>query len=353
MIKRRAMMRIKRIRALVSIAALAVFLFFIPISCIGCSTVFGFSSWESPKTLSLVSYNTQTFFDAIEDGQEFNGFKGSKSRWSPERYKVRLNRLREALMIATEALTGDINSLPDILILQEIEGERVINDFCRQLSRKENYNYAVITPIEKNAAFTTALLSKLPILDVFIHRLHTEKESVRPLCEVWINIGSEEYPEPLVVFSTHWKSKLGKNTAEIRRMQEKQVFQKIQELKKTNPDIHYVICGDFNQPLEEFDLLTELPNSWNRCEYLRALSVNAQPGGSFCYKGNWQAIDHIFYSENLSDNKGLDIEHFAVIAIPPLITSAGKPNAYSVFSGKGYSDHLPIGVRLKKYNSEE
>lgn len=36
------------------------------------------------EPITLVTYNTQTFFDAVEDGTEFKEYKGSKSRWTDQ-----------------------------------------------------------------------------------------------------------------------------------------------------------------------------------------------------------------------------------------------------------------------------
>ena len=37
------------------------------------------------ESITLVTYNTQTFFDAVEDGTEFKEYKGSKSRWTNQK----------------------------------------------------------------------------------------------------------------------------------------------------------------------------------------------------------------------------------------------------------------------------
>ena len=311
------------------------------------------------EPITLVTYNTQTFFDAVEDGTEFKEYKGSKSRWTAQKYKARLERLKGTIFAAGEKLTGKKDRLPDIVVLQEVESNRVIEDFCKQLPNGENYPYAVCPPHSDKGAFTTVILSKYPVERYFVHRLHTEKKvSLRPLIEVVLNTGNKDKPQLLTVFAVHWKSKTGgSDSAVVRAQQEAQLIKKIQEHRERNPDIPFVVCGDFNQTLEEFNQLSDFPVCWNVSSYRTENEAGAQPNGSYYFKNSWEKIDHIFYesgtsdyevSENASDTGQAYIEPllFFVLYEPPLIED-GKPVRYNVLTGEGYSDHLPLGFRFE------
>lgn len=311
------------------------------------------------EPITLVTYNTQTFFDAVEDGTEFKEYKGSKSRWTAQKYKARLERLKGTIFAAGEKLTGKKDRLPDIVVLQEVESNRVIEDFCKQLPNGENYPYAVCPPHSDKGAFTTVILSKYPVERYFVHRLQTEKKvSLRPLIEVVLNTGSKDKPQLLTVFAVHWKSKTGgSDSAVARAQQEAQLIKKIQEHRERNPDIPFVVCGDFNQTLEEFNQLSDFPVCWNVSSYRTENEAGAQPNGSYYFKNSWEKIDHIFYesgtsdyevSENASDTGQAYIEPllFFVLYEPPLIED-GKPVRYNVLTGEGYSDHLPLGFRFE------
>jgi len=313
------------------------------------------------EPVTLVTYNTQTFFDAIEDGTEFKEYKGSKSRWTERKYRMRLERLKDTLFTTGEKLTGKKDRLPDIVVLQEIENERVVEDFCKQLPDRENYPYAVCPPSSKDA-FTTAILSKYPVERFFIHRLYTEKKvSLRPLTEAVLNTGSKDKPRLLTVFAVHWKSKTGSSdSTSIRTLQEAQLMKKIQEHRRKNPHIPFVVCGDFNQTLEEFNQLNNFTVCWDAEEYREKNEEGAQPDGSYYFKGSWEKIDHIFYesgaggyevSETPPAGGTVAIEPllFFVLYEPPLIED-GKPVRYNVMTGVGYSDHLPLGFRFEIRN---
>ena len=275
-------------------ACIAVGVFFL--QCTRCTPL---TDRQFNEPVTLVTYNTQTFFDAVEDGTEFKEYKGSKSRWTAQKYKARLERLKGTMFTAGEKLTGKKDRLPDIVILQEVESNRVIEDFCKQLPSGENYPYAVCPPHSEKGAFSTVILSKYPVEHYVVHRLQTEKKvSLRPLIEVVLNTGSKE----------------------------------------------------FNQ-------LSDFPVCWNVSSYRTENEAGAQPNGSYYFKNSWEKIDHIFYesgtsdyevSENASDTGQAYIEPllFFVLYEPPLIED-GKPVRYNVLTGEGYSDHLPLGFRFE------
>lgn len=310
------------------------------------------------EPITLVTYNTQTFFDAIEDGSEFKEYKGSKSRWTEQKYRTRLERLKDTMFAAGEKLTGKKDRLPDIVVLQEVENSRVVEDFCKQLPSEENYPYAVCPPASKDA-FTTVILSKYPIEQYFLHRLHIEqKVALRPLTEALLNTGSKDKPRLLTVFSVHWKSKTGgSGSAAIRAQQEAQLIRKITEHREKNPHIPFIVCGDFNQTLEEFNQLNDFPVCWGISSYRAETKEGSQPDGSYYFKNSWEKIDHIFYESNADDYAGTETVPdtgtayiqpllFFVLYEPPLIED-GKPVRYNVLTGKGYSDHLPLGFRFE------
>ena len=334
-------------------ACIAVGVFFL--QCTRCTPL---TDRQFNEPVTLVTYNTQTFFDAIEDGSEFKEYKGSKSRWTEQKYRTRLERLKDTMFAAGEKLTGKKDRLPDIVVLQEVENSRVVEDFCKQLPSEENYPYAVCPPASKDA-FTTVILSKYPIEQYFLHRLHIEqKVALRPLTEALLNTGSKDKPRLLTVFSVHWKSKTGgSGSAAIRAQQEAQLIRKITEHREKNPHIPFIVCGDFNQTLEEFNQLNDFPVCWGISSYRAETKEGSQPDGSYYFKNSWEKIDHIFYEGNADDYAGTETVPdtgtayiqpllFFVLYEPPLIED-GKPVRYNVLTGKGYSDHLPLGFRFE------
>lgn len=353
-------MKRARIYGLLSVTLLVI-ITFLHCACTQCDPI---TENNAQTEITLITYNTQTFFDAIEKGSEFKAFRGSKSRWTAEKYTTRLTRLQDTLFAAGEKLKGQKQRLPDIAVLQEIENESVVQDLSKRFSSSEYYPYALCPP-RSNGAFTTVILSKYPIENFFIHELHTAyKADLRPLIEAVLNIGSETNPQLLTVFAVHWKSKSrnGSASTAIRTMQEEQLAKKLQEHRVKNPHSPFIVCGDFNQPPEEFTLLHTFASCWNIEHYREKTEEGAQPCGSYYFKGRWEKIDHIFYetradisiSTGALDEDAEPTAHthmvikpalFFVLYEPPLIKD-GIPVRYDVLTGKGYSDHLPLCFRF-------
>ncbi len=312
---------------------------------------FWFVNFPSADTqsLTLVSYNAQTFFDSVEDGREFAEFKGSKTRWSAQKYRTRLKRLKEILYTMGKRL-GERQTLPDIVVLQEIENERVLEDFCKILSVHDSYPYVFCTPVNENAPFSTAVLSKYPIEDFRIFTLQTVQDSyaarLRPLTEISINVGNQDEKRLIKLFSVHWKSKRGKNSGTaIRILQEKQLIQKIVDTVD-NTSVPFIACGDFNQSYESFTDMKRFSVCWNVPSYCNAQMTGTQPAGSYYFRNNWEKIDHIFYIDSsTSFSNGINVQKFFVMNDEPFVED-GMPARYDVRTGQGYSDHLPIGIRF-------
>ena len=81
--------------------------------------------------IQIVTFNTQTLFDDVEDGDEFFPFTRAEG-WNSTRYAQRLERLREAVRSSLDA---------DIIFLQEVESDRVLDDLLDQSLRRRGYRY--------------------------------------------------------------------------------------------------------------------------------------------------------------------------------------------------------------------
>lgn len=302
----------------------------------------------------LMEWNAQAFFDATETGSEFKEYRGTKSVWSRGRYSIRLDRLKETLLLAGEKSAMGHNRGPDLVILEEIENAQVLRDLCNRLPRQCAYPYAAFAPPDREAAFGSAILSRYPIRSVTAHSVAGFAEdgsrfgdwaspsiALRPLLDVTVDIGGKQ----LAIFVAHWKSKSGRGeSASIRRAQERLLVARIAALAEERPGVPWIACGDFNQRPEEFTMLGTYANCWT--DWLAACQTARVPGppGSYWYRGNWDAIDHVFLSPEFAAVKGFSLADFRVLAEPPLVGAGGIPARYEVFSGAGYSDHLPLLV---------
>ncbi len=327
------------------------FFFALPALCVLCAvcalSVAGCSGGGLPgdvdrpggDRITVMTYNTQTFFDAIEDGSEFSEFRGSKSLWSAEKYEARLDRLRDVIVLCGGEAGLEADRGPDVVVLEEIENERVLRDLCNRLPRRGLYANAVFVPPDEGSAFGSALLSRYPVESLSVHSVSGSDAVLRPLLEVRLKTGSGS----LVVFAVHWKSKAGSDdTGALRRLQEALLRDRIALLEAAEPVTPYIACGDFNQRLDEFTLMDGIPNCWDGWLERCASGVEDGPAGSYNYQANWEPIDHFFCSPALADGTGTEVTDFAVVSREPLLNAEAIPYRYELFNGQGYSDHLPL-----------
>lgn len=322
---------------------------FIVLSCVvffSCSvnSLSGESESDPDKSvLTFACWNTQTFFDAEVDGVEYDDFK-NLSKWSREKYITRLGRLCEVMT--------SLN--PDIFVLEEIESQSVVQDIANQLSgsdwnRNNTWRYACFAK-ETNSAIGCAVFSKYELSQLKTHSVcvKSQKESqpsMRPVIEVSVIVDEKK----LVIFANHWKSKLGNEDSEIwRDWQEFSCAYNVDACISGDAASVCVLCGDFNRDATEF-LICQ--NGSGKCNTkLRTLGKCVElyspwftdsgslafGTGSYYYNGNWERIDNILVSSNVH------LSAFSARAQIPWAKSNCIPNEYSIYTGEGYSDHLPL-----------
>jgi len=323
------------------------------------------------QRIVVMTYNTQAFFDATTTGSEFAEYRKTGSPWNAERYSARLDRLREVILLAGRSSSAGDRG-PDIVVLQEIENDGVVRDLCNRLPPRCRYPYAAFAPPGDGSAFSSAVLSRFPITTVRSHTVGNVDISLRPLLEVALEVDGV----PLTVFAAHWKSKsgdsdtagsTGSESGAVRAMQEAVLATCIAECESARPRRAWLACGDFNQPLDAFSRLSPAMSCWPLWLGDSANSIDSdkpRPAGSYYFRGKWETIDHIFLSASAqpsapaltpvgvgSSDQGISpfvVSRFFVLAEPPLVGDDFVPVKYELFSGRGYSDHLPLVVELER-----
>lgn len=293
---------------------------------------------DSSSGVSVMNWNLETFFDGEFDGNEYEEFRSGKSGWSREKYKVRLERLASVIR------TLDC----DIIVMEELEKEGQLQDIRNQLAGSFDfsgrYKYGFFAA-EEGASIGCGILSRIPIDDVSVHSLSVSlgksQPSMRPIIKATFSFGEKK----LDLFVNHWKSKSGgAEESEVwRDHQERQLSRLVSDSCAAGRGV--LACGDFNRSIEEF----EYEKSDVANVVLKGGARVHSPWfgddgelseiGSYWYKGAWEYIDN-FFSANA------EIAEFAVCGFGEWCDSEGRPNRYKIYSGDGYSDHLPITCRI-------
>jgi endonuclease/exonuclease/phosphatase family metal-dependent hydrolase len=349
---------------------------------------------EGKKTgsISVMTWNMQALFDGVDDGNEYDEYKASAG-WTPEKYSGRITAISRAI--------GGMNTVPDIIAMQEIESVRVMEDLANSLS---NHGYSC-THFANNPGMSLGLgiLSRLPISESKTHSISIDGDTApRPVLEVRIEKNdSGNQGESFVLFICHWKSKLGSEelTENTRRASARIILRRIRELANEEPAPPVIVLGDLNENYDEFyrrngeaicALLPDDPRSAEltgfyeideddneACTELQKdfiiLSKHKPPkaqyftgepltlyspwtveleNGSYYYKNNWETIDHFLLSSGLFSGSGWEFDNCSVVDYPPFTNSGGHPAAYNPRTGSGLSDHLPLLLFLRWQDAE-
>ena len=318
----------------------------------------GTSASQGDTQITVANWNLQTFFDANKDGCEYKEFQKSAD-WNTQNYKMRLERLCE-FITTTDA---------DIYVFEEMENQGIIYDISNQLSgaghnwnQKKFWNYSVFAK-EEGTAIGIGILSRFALGNIKTHsmdiRIHsTQQPATRYILEAEVTVEKKR----LIILANHWKSKSGgeQETEIWRDWQESILGERVaQLLAQDTPAI--LICGDFNRNAADFvcnlsnqkGFQSEMGNTilrYAHTGYADYIDVNSlwftdsgeytSSKGSYWFDDEWERIDNIMLCG------AVKAVSFTPSAVSPWASAQGYPVAYKLYSGQGWSDHLPLVAKL-------
>jgi endonuclease/exonuclease/phosphatase family metal-dependent hydrolase len=336
------------------------------------------SSGFTERSIILMTWNVHNLFDGKDDGYEYDEFLES-SGWSTEKYLGRINTISAAI--------GSVESKPDIILLQEIESLKILEDLALSMSGGYSWSHFANNP---GAAVGLGIISRFPFLESKVHSITIGGDTIpRPVLEARIDTGEGEF----VLFGCHWKSKLGGDdaTENVRKASARVILRRIRELWETEPNLGVIVAGDLNENYDEFyrrgtNIISALIPDDPYCAELTGclnadsdeitglqkdfivISKNKPPqpvhfpersvvlfspwaggleNGSYFYSNNWETIDHFLISFQFFDNEGLEYETAMIVNNQYFTNASGTPIPYNMRTGSGLSDHLPLLLTLK------
>ncbi|MBN1697561.1 MAG: endonuclease/exonuclease/phosphatase family protein [Spirochaetales bacterium] len=320
------------------------------------------------KDITVMSYNVQTLFDDVDDGTEYPAFDPGSGKWNSNLFAIKLQAVGKVIREA--CLNG-----PDILALQEVENGNTLTMLNTRVLKECGYTWKVLVPAPGSAT-NTAILSRYPILRTHAH--HTGLPALRFILEVEISIDGRI----LYLFNNHWKSHTeGSRVTEPSRREAAYVLkQRVAVILERNPGAAIIVTGDFNENVDEYRERTfsyqtafipsdidvpgdfheksvfltpdtgEAGYSENRLVLYDLWYELPRTGwGSYAYNGRWYTFDHVLLTRGLCDGDGLDYRtgSFSVVKHSFLVDKhTGFPIKWDTSRKKGYSDHLPLLIKV-------
>ncbi len=314
-------------------------------------------------TLVVMTYNVQNLFDPYLDGTEYPEYT-PQGGWSGEGYLLRLERVSQAIVQGCALL-------PDVVVLQEVEHDRVLASLLERHLVARGFQWYAATD-DPASAIQTGVISRLPILSARVHAV----PGSRSVLEVTVDAAGS----PLVILALHAKSrKEGVAETEGQRIELSKVLQSItREILDKDLQAEIMIAGDFNESADaflregglsqtalvpcnahaaqEFAMLGSLllcgtrpsPGNWYSWWLDRTSFISANVDGSYWYKGVWESFDQILLSPGFFNGRLWEYDHGQVGARHLLCNASGYPYTWNLALKEGFSDHLPVYMVLKK-----
>lgn len=301
---------------------------------------------------SVVQLNCENLFDCRHDSlkNDFEFLPNSYKHWTEKRYWNKINNISKEIVAC-----GNYNStwtMPSVITLCEIENDSVIRDLTKRGPLKTlRYNYVATNSLDSRG-IDVALLYNETAFKLLNHRsIRVNKiegmSNTRDIlyCEGVINTGDSMH-----IFVVHSPSRRGgeKVSMPFRMAVASKLCSSIDSIKHKHRNAKIIVSGDFN------DYSNCLPLKKIEESGLLDVSKNAKGLNYSCatykYRGEWNSLDHIFVSLNISIN----LKHCYVVDFPFLLCEDkkyGGKQPFRCYNGAKYSnafsDHLPLVARFE------
>lgn len=320
-------------------------------------------------SLNIMFYNLENLYDTTKDAGindgEFTPF-GAK-RWDCVKYQTKLGNLAN-VFAAVASLPG---GFPAVVGVSEIENDRVLEDLLSQ-RRLQGAGYRYVHYESRDARGVDVALFFRPDLFSLMGSepvklvLRSGREYIgRDILCVWGRLKGEMF----CFYVCHFLSRRAgvAASAGFRRAGAETVRDHAEQMRRRFEGIKVVIMGDMNDTPEDESLSSlllarEHIDRVQEGEYFNPMwAMSRDHLGTSIHNHNWIMFDNIIVSRNLlpaeagyHDAEGLVLDKFdkrywAHVFCRKFMLKNGKPfRSYegNTFSG-GYSDHLPILIRLK------
>ena len=285
-------------------------------------------------SLTIISYNLENLFDCEHDTlkNDSSFLPDGMHHWTYHRYHTKLDRIAQVIVNISgwesAALVG----------LCEVENARCLRDLCYRL-RCFHYKYVHYESPDERGVDVALLYdsTKVNILTSKPLPVILSGDQTRDILYVEALI---EKKDTLHTMVCHLPSMLGGAAAtEWKRQTAKRVIQhQIDSILAVQPNAQILVMGDMNgEPTNDLQHLTNL-----------MLSTDRVGQGTHKYRGIWSCIDQFYVSHALTNKARASIfaPNWLLEEDTKYLDTQPKRTYIGFRYHGGYSDHLPIVLRL-------
>lgn len=278
--------------------------------------------------------------------------------WSEAVYQTKLKRISAVLQA--------MGKLPDILVLEETENRKVVDDLVAEIGAGAFPTIVALDSSDEpiSRGIDVAIVSKFPLLGEPVAHV-VDFGSDADDCGATRDIIEASFALPdgesLTVLGVHFPSQGNPPECRIR------AFQQLSQIKQAKgSDALVLAAGDFNFECSELasPLYARLTSRGNWYVPAVITAGCSAPGSSKFFDGllewnTWSFLDQIIVSPSLSPSQPSDLNWFAdmgsfqtVVVSPEQVmvdeSDDGyvEPRRFDSSNGTGVSDHWPVLIRL-------
>lgn len=318
--------------------------------------VFCLGFGQKKENLYVAFYNVENLFDTIntQGKEDYEFLPNSARKWNTQKYTDKLHKIARVI-----AALNDWKG-PDVIGLCEVESRIVLDDLVTKTYLNQLGFGIVHKESPDKRGIDVALLykkSKVKLLNVdFIEVTEFERPTRDILCSTLL-----VNKDTLTYIVSHWPSKYGGEaiTAPKRKLVADKIRAIADSITAVNNKAKIIITGDFNDSPKQESVSKSLGAKSDSTSFLFNASNLLEEKGIYSYKYQHRAslIDQIVISNTLLNaSKGWSYTEMEVFKPSWLLIKDerfGGVKPYRSYYGKqyqgGYSDHLPVCMKLEFY----
>ena len=326
-------------------------------------------SQSSEGVKKVMFYNVENLFHPSKDSVKSDGdfTPTGLYHWTYKKYYRKVSMTGKVIIAAGEG------EPPWIVGLAEIENEQVVKDLCyRTPLKRYNYGYVHYESPDRRGV-DVALLYRKDSVNILNHRKipvvfpFEPSTKNRDILQVTVELVEGD---TLDIFVNHWTSRYGGYAATVpkRNHYASTLRNVIDSIIGKNEKAKILVMGDFNdyadnESLREILGAEEYNGYENGMLYNLVLGIRGKKvSGTHKHEDFWGCLDQIIVTKGLIfSEKGVVISGGAVIFEEDFLLEAdekyGGWKNNRTYSGPryigGFSDHLPIYIRLEERKKVE
>ena len=286
-------------------------------------------------SLTIISYNVENLFDYEHDTlkNDYSFLPDGDHHWTYRKYQTKLDRIAQVVVNISAwesaALVG----------LCEVENARCLRDLCYRL-KCFHYKFVHYESADERGVDVALLYdsTKVNILKSIPLHINLQGDPTRDI--LYVNALTNN-TDTLHTFVCHLPSKLGGSAAtDWKRNAAKKVIQKqIDSIINLHPQAKIIVMGDMNNtPIQDLQGLDNM-----------MITLEKSGCGTHKYQGIWSCLDQFYISSTLVPYAQTTI--FSpewLLEVDSKYLEYQPKRTYVGFQYQGgYSDHLPIVLKIK------